>query len=519
MTGLVWIPFFCFLSQTSDAYKALVIFPLPSKSHTILGDNLVKLIAEAGNEVTYLTTFPRDKPPPRVKEVDISDNKRLLPDDLMNIKAVMNKEVSLSNITNFITILNELSSMTLQNPGVQKLLNDPNEKFDVIIAEWMYNDVYSGLTPIFDCPIIWLSTVEPHWKIMRIIDEIPSPAYNADAISNNQLPFSFKQRVQELGYQISGLLLQYFFTSKRENAQYESIIAPIIRKRGKAVPDFEELRFNASLVLGNSHVSLGRATRLPQNYKPIAGYHIPKEVAPLTGDLKNLLDNAKNGLIYFSLGSNLKSKYLPDDLKKSLLKMFGELKQTVLWKFEEDLPNRPSNVHIIQWAPQPSILAHKNCILFITHGGILSTIEAVYYGKPVVGIPVFGDQFSNVDRAVDKGFAKKVELTYTMANELKIAIQEIVSDPSYAAKAKELSLIYHDRPVSPAVELVHWVQHVIRTSGAVHLRSPALQVPWYQKMYLDLALVIVSLILGLKMLLKWICSKLCGKSRSKVKKS
>lgn len=57
----------------------------------------------------------------------------------------------------------------------------------------------------------------------------------------------------------------------------------------------------------------------------------------------------------------------------------------------------------------------------------------------------------------------------------------------YRQKAKELSAIYHDRPLSPGDEVVHWVSHVIRTAGAPHLRSPALHVPWYQKMYLDLA--------------------------------
>lgn len=32
--------------------------------------------------------------------------------------------------------------------------------------------------------------------------------------------------------------------------------------------------YNASLILGNSHVSLGLSPKLPQSYKPIGGYHI-----------------------------------------------------------------------------------------------------------------------------------------------------------------------------------------------------------------------------------------------------
>lgn len=79
---------------------------------------------------------------------------------------------------------------------------------------------------------------------------------------------------------------------------------------------------------------------------------------------------------------------------------------------------------------------------------------------------------------------------------------------SYAAKAKELSLIYHDRPVSPGKELVHWVEHVIKTKGAPHLRSPALHVPWYQKAYLDLVALILAGLLAIKIVIKrLLCSK------------
>lgn len=68
------------------------------------------------------------------------------------------------------------------------------------------------------------------------------------------------------------------------------------------------------------------------------------------------MDKSQHGVIYFSMGSNLRSKHFPDVIKQDLLKMFSKFKQTVIWKFEEDLPNTPSNVHIVQWAPQQSIL-------------------------------------------------------------------------------------------------------------------------------------------------------------------
>lgn len=71
----------------------------------------------------------------------------------------------------------------------------------------------------------------------------------------------------------------------------------------------------------------------------------------------------------------------------------------------------------------------------------------------------------------------------------------------YKSKAKELSFIYHNRPLTPGDELVFWTEHVVHTRGALHLRSPALQLPFYQKFFLDLLiLILVAIVLGVLMI-------------------
>jgi glucuronosyltransferase len=78
-----------------------------------------------------------------------------------------------------------------------------------------------------------------------------------------------------------------------------------------------------------------------------------------------LLDEAPHGVIYFSMGSNLRSSQLSDYKRDAFLEAFSELKQQVLWKWETDtLPGQPGNVRLGKWFPQADILGKRLMHLF-----------------------------------------------------------------------------------------------------------------------------------------------------------
>ena len=80
-------------------------------------------------------------------------------------------------------------------------------------------------------------------------------------------------------------------------------------------------------------------------------------IFPLFQEIQKFLDDATNGAIFFSLGTNVRSDKMSKDKINAFLDAFSELDQRVLWKFESDsLPNLPGNVMVKKWLPQNDIL-------------------------------------------------------------------------------------------------------------------------------------------------------------------
>lgn len=118
-----------------------------------------------------------------------------------------------------------------------------------------------------------------------------------------------------------------------------------------------------------------------------------KETNPLPEDIEKFIRGAEHGVIYFSLGGNLKPSKMSAEKKRAIYAALTKLKQKVIWKWDEELTMNVKDKFLVRkWLPQDDILAHPNVKLFVTHGGLLSCTEAILRGKPIVGIPIFGDQ-------------------------------------------------------------------------------------------------------------------------------
>lgn len=145
-------------------------------------------------------------------------------------------------------------------------------------------------------------------------------------------------------------------------------------------------------------------------------------------DLEDVVKKAINGIVVFSFGSNVHSDDIGEEKIQAIINTFRSFPDyTFFWKFEpKNVKNVPSNVYVRGWLPQLDLLAHKNTILFITHGGTLGLQEAVWYGVPILGIPIFGDQFMNLISLERKGAAKILQIENLRVKTFKKAIKDVV---------------------------------------------------------------------------------------------
>lgn len=74
---------------------------------------------------------------------------------------------------------------------------------------------------------------------------------------------------------------------------------------------------------------------------------------------------------------------------------------------------------------------HPKIKLFITQGGLQSTDEAITAGVPLVGVPMFGDQWFNVELYTKLNIGKQLNIETLTREQLTHAINAVINDKRY----------------------------------------------------------------------------------------
>lgn len=78
------------------------------------------------------------------------------------------------------------------------------------------------------------------------------------------------------------------------------------------------------------------------------------------------MDEARDGVIYFSLGTVVPVHTFPKEILQIFVNVFKKLKQRVVWKLQTKVPlDIPKSVLVTKWVPQPGVLGKYSisCVL------------------------------------------------------------------------------------------------------------------------------------------------------------
>lgn len=101
----------------------------------------------------------------------------------------------------------------------------------------------------------------------------------------------------------------------------------------------------------------------------------------------------------------------------------------------------PAGALIRRSVPQLDVLPRAR--LFITHAGVNSLHEALYYGVPMVVVPQMSEQEVNARQAVANGVAVYLDRAELTAERLRGAVESVLSDPSFKRNAERIGATLH----------------------------------------------------------------------------
>ena len=180
-------------------------------------------------------------------------------------------------------------------------------------------------------------------------------------------------------------------------------------------------------------------------------------------------------IVYLSLGS-LGSADV--ELMQRLIDVLGKTDYRVIVSKgpQHELLTLADNMFGEEFLPQPSILPQVDVV--ITHGGNNTVTECFHFGKPMIVLPLFWDQYDNAQRVDELNYGTRLD-TYRFEDEqLTGAIASLLADeglkPRHLAVSQQLQASPGNVRAADLIERLaddRRARHVVASRIARHTRS------------------------------------------------
>jgi len=455
-----------------------------SASHTHIFYVMAEDLIARGHNVTFYTIFKPKVQLDGLTQIFLKDISEIYQRDFMpffNEDGPVDHAELFSNLT---VLLDQNCRRLLQSNELKELLAKNDKIFDVSITDGFFDDCTLPILDLTSRSLIYtVSTGQA--EIISWLFNVPAPPSYVTSLSTPVMNFS--QRIKNLlAHSYLVFIAQPGIIKNYEDASRE-LLPP-------GLPTVSEVHNKISLFFINGHPATNYIVPSLPFVRYLGGLTV-KEPKPLPKDLEEFMNGSgEHGVILVSFGSIVTEDMMPRDAKRALVEAFSRIPQRVIWKYRGELPGLSPNVKLVDWMPQQAILAHPKTRGFLTHGGHMSLTESIYYGVPLVGMPVFMDQPMNMMRAEDFGIAVTLEWRGITSDKVLEAITTVTTDKSYKTRVMERRKIFRDNLVNPREEAVYWIEYLIRHPGTLHLRPQLDHLNLAQYLLLDVIALIVLII-------------------------
>uniref|UniRef100_A0A1L8E197 Putative udp-glucoronosyl and udp-glucosyl transferase n=1 Tax=Nyssomyia neivai TaxID=330878 RepID=A0A1L8E197_9DIPT len=469
------------------AANILVLEGLPSPSHHVLFSVVNKALVARGHNVTAISADIDKNPTSNLTYLHLDKVYEILYGgsdvNLVDIGKV-NPWATIAVLTYY--TLKAFDGILISS-GYKKLLDYPDDfKFDLVIYDFIGGPTLLGFHHKFGTPpLIGLTGYNAVSQTSPLLGSPYHPAYVAHHCRLEENKCFLKRVENYLLHWADYLIRKYYFLSK---------IKAGLSTDFPDLPSLAQLEETAQLALINNHPLFEAAEPKLPGVIGVAGLQI-QDPKPLPDDLAKLA--SERAFVFFSLGTNVQPEMLGEDRLQHIVEAIRELKQfTFFWKVKGKLEMEiPANLVIRSWFPQSDLLAHPNAKLFISHCGLLSTHESTWRGVPMLGVPIFLDQFMNIAQSVKSGMALEYDIRNVSKETFKAAILELITNPVYKKNAMIRSRLFRDQPEKPLDRALWWIEYILRNPDENIFKSEASKINIIQRQDVDVVAFLLSIFL------------------------
>lgn len=377
------------VAPTTSAKNVLVVDSVGSPSHQVWWHRFAYALADHGYNVTMLSCKIVEKPSENLHPYHLNNFYDLPVDESgqeMNYLDLVEMG-AWENLYFFQFFLSAFEEMAMEARGFKEVMEFPTDfHFDLIIYDFIGPLVFHMLADRFPEAKLIAASAYPGVEYSNRLSKAPNFASFVPNLYLNDVPETFTERLESfLIYMAEDFVLRYYSYPAAEK---------ILRKTYKPTRSLAEITDSTQLVLVNYHPAISFMSPVMPGVIPVGGLQIA-DPKPLPQDLEEIFAGSTKGVVFFSLGSNVKSETMGEATLNIIVSALAELADyTFLWKIDTSKLSLeiPKNVFIRKWLPQNDILADNRTKLFMSHAGGLSTQECIWYGQPMLALPVMADQ-------------------------------------------------------------------------------------------------------------------------------